>query len=86
MVTPGFLSDILGLLLLIPPVRHWLAGRLFHAARARTHVNFKVFREHQSEQPGADGPKPRSPQSDATIIDGEFERIDDDDPPAGKPR
>src|SRR5262245_42100113 len=25
LITPGFLSDVLALLLLIPPVRHWLA-------------------------------------------------------------
>ena len=27
LVLPGFVSDILGLLLLLPPIRHWLAER-----------------------------------------------------------
>lgn len=79
MVTPGFLSDILGLLLLIPPVRHWLAGRLFHAARARTHVDFKVFRQQHPQEREPDEPR-RPGVSGGPVIDAEFERIDDDEP------
>lgn len=92
MLTPGFLSDILGFLLLIPFVRHWLAGRLFRAATARTRIDYRVFRQGRREQPPADepqpreGPNPNASKGDTTIIDAEFERIDDEDPPKAKPR
>ena len=83
MLTPGFLSDILGFLLLIPFVRHWLAGRLFQAAKARSQIDFKVLRQGEREPPPADE---SNPKAGTTIIDGEFERIDDEDPPTTKPR
>jgi len=35
LVFPGFITDLLGVALLVPPVRRWLAGKLAQARRER---------------------------------------------------
>lgn len=78
LLSPGLLTDALGFLLLIPPVRtlivRWGARRLFAPGVFRV-VTF-----------GRAGPPPRqdragSDDSDAPTIDGEFERLDERSPP-----
>lgn len=72
LVTPGFLTDTIGLLLLIPPVRRavmrWV-GR--HARMQRVVVGGSMQRESHD---------PRGPRDDG-VIDGEFTEID----PAKRP-
>jgi UPF0716 protein FxsA len=73
LITPGFLTDVLALLLLIPPIRHavarWSVRRLVRSA----HVRINTFRG-----PVEDEPK-RSPagttRPEGPIIEGEFERL-----------
>lgn len=71
MLTPGFFTDTVGFLLLIPPVRSaiiaWLGPRL--AARA-VHVG-----------PGMGAPRP--PRQDEGTIDGEYEDLTDGPPRPG---
>jgi UPF0716 protein FxsA len=66
LITPGFLSDVLALLLLVPPIRHrvarWSVRRLVHSAHGRISA-FEAKRSASSA--GAEGP----------IIEGEFERL-----------
>jgi UPF0716 protein FxsA len=58
---PGFISDTLGFVILIPPLRRWLLLRMLE----HSEVMRPVERPAQSE-----GEKPR-------IIDGEYRREDD---------
>jgi UPF0716 protein FxsA len=62
MVLPGFLSDLLGFLLLLPPVRHLVRDYL--------------QRRHGPRSPSAtDRPSQRSP--DPSVIEGEYETLDE---------
>jgi UPF0716 protein FxsA len=63
LIAPGLLTDFLGVLLLIPPLRQWLARRIV----ARGNVTIVNARRRR---PG--------PSSQDTI-DGDFERLDERD-------
>lgn len=65
LVLPGFLSDVLALALLVPPVRNWLFSAL--ASRVRVVETTTSYRRHEPETPH-DG--------DAKVI----EHRDEDDP------
>ena len=71
MMTPGFLTDILGLALLVPPFRRraaqWLLSRVTVAGMG--HV--RTTRTKWRQQPG------KTENSPGTVIDGEFTRVDD---------
>lgn len=71
LLTPGFLTDAVGLLLLIPPVRGWIFRRM--AAR------FTIRSVDIRQGPGARGP--------GHTVEGEFEEVNPgpelaDDPPS----
>ena len=71
LLTPGFITDGVGLLLLIPPVReilrHW-ASRYF-ASKAEFHTWTDT--PSPGEEPEAKG--------DGPVIDGQFETVDPED-------
>jgi len=67
LLTPGFVTDTLGLALLIPPVRRWLAVRAWGALLQSSHV-------HVSGNWRGTGRGPRSGPDDGTI-EGEFVEI-----------
>src|SRR5262245_56448669 len=46
LVFPGFITDLLGVALLVPPVRRWLAGKLAQARRDRRQ---RTSQEHGME-------------------------------------
>jgi UPF0716 protein FxsA len=61
LITPGFITDTMGFLILIPPLRRWFALNMLK--------RFFIV-------PGAsDQPDPFSPEQ-KTTIDGEYRRID----------
>jgi UPF0716 protein FxsA len=64
LVTPGFFTDAVGFALLIPPVRRFLAARLFAAGR----FGFQVHRP--GETPG------QSTEPGKTPLEGDFRRED----------
>lgn len=70
LLTPGFITDALGALLLVPPVRHLLYRQV------RRHLEVRV----------AGGPAPGGPRpSGGPTIDAEFEEVPDEPPePAGR--
>jgi UPF0716 protein FxsA len=73
LITPGFLSDALALLLLIPPVRHKVSRWVVRRLAERAHVQVKTFEASIRETPsqgsrGAD-------QVQGPVIEGEFERL-----------
>jgi|SRR5580765_3773556 UPF0716 protein FxsA len=68
LITPGFLTDVMALALLIPPIRRkvgrWCVRRLVE----RAHVQIKVYEARSRGEPGEDrvaGP----------VIEGDFERL-----------
>lgn len=65
LILPGFFTDALGLLLLVPPVRAALIARVGARVRVRAATRASPY-----------GQRPASAQT----IEGEFERIDDDTP------
>jgi UPF0716 protein FxsA len=68
LLTPGFLTDIAGYLLLIPPVRDWAARRLRHYLLSRVH-GAPVDDLRASPVPGKPERLKQGPVVDAEIID-----------------
>lgn len=70
MMAPGFLTDIAGLLLLIPWVRRHLGAWLVSRFITRGSVRVRTYRS---------GPKPSRPDTPAggSVIEGEYKRIDE---------
>jgi len=79
LVFPGLLGDICGLILLVPPIRSWLAARLARAPSMTTWVWVETTgpgpqrrgQHDRPDKPRSDGPNP------GTTIDGEFQRLDE---------
>jgi UPF0716 protein FxsA len=75
LITPGFLSDVIALLLLIPAVRHgvarWGVRRLVQRVLVRGDVaGAKIKR--------GPGPSPaKSGRVEGPVIEGEFERLNE---------
>ena len=74
LMTPGLFADAVGLILLIPLVRGWIAGALLKRMLGLSVV--------PGDPPGARGedrrPRPgpdAGPRADGPVIDGEFERL-----------
>jgi UPF0716 protein FxsA len=65
LLTPGFLTDGVGALLLVPAVRTWLYGRV------RRRIELHVARAHAEAAAGG-GAAPRP----GPVIEGEFEEVD----------
>jgi UPF0716 protein FxsA len=64
LIIPGFITDILAIPLLIPPLRRWVVKRFLGTGYYRQHYYRQDYRREDARQ-----------QSD--IIDGEFRREDD---------
>lgn len=73
LLTPGLITDTIGALLLVPPFREWLAKMLIDRALAAG--NFQVFQS--SPYSNEADPFETKPQNQDTVIDGEFERVDE---------
>ncbi len=80
LLTPGLITDSLGFALLIPAVRHGLAGWLFNKARQSANVKVGIFGETNRTSPfeqsgNNDSFGSRRPSSSAPggpVIDGEI--------------
>jgi UPF0716 protein FxsA len=73
LLTPGLITDVAALLLLIPPVRHALATWIVRAIMKRAKSRVEIFR---TSGPSASGPaSARESQGHGPIIEGEFERL-----------
>jgi UPF0716 protein FxsA len=89
LLTPGLLTDTIGLLLFVPPIRRWLARWI--SARMLSSGRVHVFRSTQGRPSGPSGPSgparpgPSRPAAGSgfkksdNIVDAEFETIDPDD-------
>lgn len=92
-ITPGLMTDVFGLLLLIPPLRRGLAAWTVRKVMRSATVRTATFRQEQTiwpdpawpgqgapkEQPGRNGHDQAQTHApgDGPVIDGEFERIDE---------
>lgn len=73
MMTPGFLTDILGLALLVPQIRRRAAGWILSKATVAGVGTLRSTRTQRRREPGTAGKSGRGP-----VIDGEFTRVDDE--------
>ncbi|QDL91299.1 FxsA family protein [Paroceanicella profunda] len=81
LLTPGFFTDTLGILLMIPAVRTGLLRKLGPAIAARVHTT--TTQGGQTFRAGPGGPAwRRGPGGD--VIDGEYEVTDPDGPDHGR--
>ena len=75
LITPGLISDAVAILLLIPPVRHFVARWLVSAMVRRAQVRAGMF-QARTEAGGPHGPS-HPPGGEGPVIEGEFERMDE---------
>lgn len=75
LAVPGFVTDVVGLLLLIPPVRRWVAIWCATRVAADGEVHMRVFRRGPTQTRA-----PHTPSGDGPVIEGEFERLDEKPP------
>lgn len=83
LVLPGFLSDVLGLLCLMPFTRRLIVGKVRNRAEAQA-ARQRAFAENMhsagsagSMHPGAARPETRRPEViEGEVIEGEFEPLD----------
>ncbi len=80
LLTPGFFTDGIGLLLFLPPLRAFLRRRIARILVQRGHLEVRVMGSNGGSNGGLnEGPGP--------VIDGEFEDITPgDDRPPDRPR
>ena len=95
LLTPGFMTDAIGLALFVPGFRDWLrqylGRRMKVASETHVWVDGEEIRPGQPDPPSQSG-RGRGPGSDGRVIEGEFRDVSDDsrdvgddDPPATDP-
>lgn len=88
LLLPGLLGDCIGALLLVPFVRRALtrsAGPLWDIRTVTGARRVRPFAEDPASSPSpraSQDPASQGPSSTITIIEGEYERIEDEPPPA----
>lgn len=79
LLTPGFLTDTIGFLLLIPPVRSFLGRGMWDLLKARGSVRYTHIHTSQDfHGPGA-GPRGNGgTDRQGPVIDGDYHEVDND--------
>jgi UPF0716 protein FxsA len=74
LMVPGFITDALGILLFIPPIRRALGRAMFRQMLARGQVRFRYY----GESPEPIRPRPKGPgkRLPGNVVDAEFETVD----------
>ena len=92
LLTPGFVTDTVGFLLLVPAIRryarNWFLWYLASSGRVHVWTSGQGPAPGGGPSPGNAGPGGRSPggkSSGGTVIDGDFEVIDDEAPAEKEP-
>lgn len=84
LIAPGVLADIAGVVLLVPPLRHGLGRWLLLRFAGGWRMPYDIFRTHSNDAPTSNPAGERQPEptsGDGPIIEGDYERIDDEDDP-----
>ena len=87
LIMPGLITDALGLILLIPPARHFLAKRLAAGLYGVVDVDAGVYEARPRRDPRASGDAASGFDNGGPVIEGDFERLDERtvDPQKGRP-
>ena len=83
MITPGFLTDLVGLVLLIPPLRRPIARYVLSQMLGSGAVHVRRYEWHGETGAEHGGPRPRPGPDGNVVIETEYERIDE---PTADPR
>ncbi len=76
LISPGFITDVFALALLIPPVRNKVARWCVRRFAERTHAQAKMYEAKRRAEGGPSGAAPHAEgHVDGPIIEGEFERL-----------
>ena len=87
LIMPGLITDALGLILLIPPARHFLANRLAAGLYGVADVEVGVYETRPRRDARASGDAASGLDNGGPVIEGDFERLDERtvDPNKGRP-
>lgn len=79
LIMPGLITDTLGLLLLIPAVRHFVATRLLAGMFGAATVHAEVYEDDGRGSRRYDGRHDgrRGDDGNGPVIEGDFERLDE---------
>jgi UPF0716 protein FxsA len=85
LLTPGFVTDLTGAALLLPPVRAWLYRQLGHHLKVATVGG--AGQPPPGPRPPGSPPPGNKPDGPAPVIEGEFDEVDPESqaPDPGKP-
>lgn len=89
LILPGFICDVLGLLLLIPPLRRWAARAFFTSILGSADVEFEMrtsTRTHPRQTPRHGDAHQGDKGARGPVIEGEFERLDERSIDPNRPR
>ncbi|MEZ5773446.1 MAG: FxsA family protein [Hyphomicrobiaceae bacterium] len=80
LLTPGLLTDAIGILLLVPRIRRLAARFLFDHMLKRSAVDIRVFRStgRPSSTPREPPPGTVYDDGEGTVIEGEYTRLDEE--------
>ena len=81
LITPGFLTDVLALLLLVPPIRHKVSRWTMRRIAERAHVQVRTFEARTGDAPSRDGASGGGP-----VIEGEYRRLGERSTPSDRRR
>ncbi|MBM7061641.1 membrane protein FxsA [Pseudomonas sp. UL073] len=73
LLLPGFISDVIGLLCLLPPVRRLLVAKLRRRAEEQA-LRQRAFADELQARANSTAPRPSAAQPN--VIEGEYERRD----------
>ncbi len=78
LLIPGFITDVVGILLLLPPLRRLLGRRLWNAMERSRSVH--IYRSDRATDPRnpQEGDPSSAPGARKPVIDAEFQELDSD--------
>ena len=82
LLTPGFVTDSVGFLLFLPPVRDWL--RQFFGRRLAGSARTRVFMDGEEVDPHHPR-RPKGGRNQEGVIDADYEDVTESDDPRIKP-
>jgi UPF0716 protein FxsA len=79
LLTPGFLTDTIGLLLFVPALRAWIGKSLFERLLRTGRFTVRTYGGRPGGESGRPGPGggPTRGAGSGPVIEGEFETVDD---------
>jgi len=83
LIAPGFITDAIGLALLVAPIRHRVARAVVRRLLERGYLELGAHAARKRGQAGTTGPSPSAAGgAEGPLIEGEFERLGEQPRPA----